>query len=57
MPQAGQATCGRVGALQLGQVTVATADVFHAERRVRVLARDIFLLGTATIDSLSWVTL
>lgn len=53
IPHAGQATWGRVAALQFGQLMVATGVVFQAERRVRVLERDIFLLGTATMDSLS----
>lgn len=32
----------------LAQVTVGTTDVFHCERRERVLLRDIFRFGTAT---------
>jgi hypothetical protein len=33
-------------------MTVGTTDVFHCERRERVLLRDIFRFGTATIFSL-----
>lgn len=52
-PQDGQAWWLCLSALQLGQVVSGVADVFHCERRVRVFARDIFLLGTATANSLS----
>ena len=43
--------CGRCFALQaaLAQVTKDTAFVFHWERRERVLLRDIFRFGTATV--------
>ena len=35
------------------QVTNTGADAFHAERRCRVLLRDIRLLGTATLSLLA----
>ena len=35
-----------------GHVVRLAAVVFHCERRERVLLRDIFLFGTATIDLL-----
>ena len=57
IPQAGQAACGNFGALQFGHVTVAIGVVFHCERRERVLLRDIFLLGTATIFSFLYFSL
>ena len=43
--------CGGVIAPQarFGQVTRVGTVVFHCERRERVLLRDIFLFGTATI--------
>jgi hypothetical protein len=28
--------------------------VFHIERRIRVLARDVFRFGTATVSSPQW---
>lgn len=37
-----------MGERHWGQLTSATALVFHWDLRARVLARDIFLLGTAT---------
>ena len=50
-PQVGQAMCGGVSAPQarFGQVTSVGTLAFHCERRERVLLRDIFLFGTATI--------
>jgi len=49
-----QTACGGVRAPQarFGQVTRVGTVVFHCERRERVLLRDIFLFGTATIDLL-----
>jgi len=37
----------------LAQVTSEGATAFHCERRWRVLLRDIFRFGTATVFSLS----
>lgn len=57
MPQVPQAVWGRCFSRQAGlaQVTNVGTVAFHWERRCRVLLRDIFLLGTATIFSLpSW---
>src|SRR6478752_1870479 len=53
-PQVAQTWCGGVIAphARFGQVTRVGALVFHCERRERVLLRDIFLFGTATIDLL-----
>jgi hypothetical protein len=34
---------------RFGQVTSVGAVVFHCERRARVLLRDIFRFGTATV--------
>ncbi|MCW2712915.1 MAG: hypothetical protein JWP24_3109, partial [Marmoricola sp.] len=46
-PHWGQARCGRCLAPQAGlaQVTSVAATVFQAERRCRVLLRDIFRFG------------
>src|SRR5918997_2913101 len=54
-PQDGHAAWGRCLARQAGfaQVTNTGADAFHAERRCRVLLRDIRLLGTATLSLLA----
>jgi hypothetical protein len=38
----------------LAQVTSCGATAFHCERRWRVLLRDIFRFGTATIFSSIW---
>jgi hypothetical protein len=35
----------------LAQVTSVGTDAFHWDRRCRVLLRDIFLFGTATVLS------
>jgi len=53
-PHDGHAVCCRWGSRHAGftQMTVGTTDVFHCERRERVLLRDIFRFGTATIFSL-----
>ena len=50
-----QARCGRCLAPHAGlaQVTRVGAVVFQAERRWRVLLRDIFRFGTAIVFSLS----
>jgi hypothetical protein len=50
-PQFEQAVCGRTIAPQarLGQRTRVGAEVFHCARRDRVLLRDIFRFGTATV--------
>ena len=53
MPQVGQAACGSFGLWHCGQATSVGADVFHCERRERVLLRDIRRLGTATSALLS----
>ena len=52
-PQVPQARCGRCFAPQAGlaQVTSVGATAFHCERRCRVLLRDIFRFGTATVFS------
>ena len=53
-PQLGHAVCDRCCSRQAGftHVTVGTTDVFHCARRERVLLRDIFRFGTATVFSL-----
>jgi hypothetical protein len=45
--------CGRCFSRQAGfsQVTSVGTDVFHWERRCRVLLRDILRFGTATVIS------
>jgi hypothetical protein len=50
-PQLEHAVCGNFISPQarLGQVTSVGAVVFHCERRARVLLRDIFRFGTATV--------
>jgi hypothetical protein len=50
-PQLGQTVCCRCFARQAGftQVTSDGAVVFHWARRLRVLLRDIFRFGTATV--------
>ena len=52
-PHSGQARCGRCLEPQAGlvQVTRDGAVAFQAERRCRVLLRDIFRFGTATMYS------
>src|SRR4051794_17098801 len=54
-PHSAQARCGRCLAPHAGllQVTSEGATAFHCERRWRVLLRDIFRFGTATMYSLS----
>jgi hypothetical protein len=49
VPQVGQAACGSLGARQLSHVAIVVAAAFHCDRRIRVLARDIFRFGTATV--------
>lgn len=49
----GQAACGSFGLWHCGQLTSVGAEVFHCERRERVLLRDILRLGTATSALLS----
>jgi hypothetical protein len=49
MPQTVQTAWGSFGDRHCGHATVATAVAFHWARRERVLLRDIFLLGTATV--------
>ncbi len=51
-PQEGQARCGRCLAPHAGLAQVASAGTvaFHCERRWRVLLRDIFRFGTATVS-------
>ena len=50
-PHSGQARCGRCLAPHAGlaQFTSEGATAFHAERRCRVLLRDNFRFGTATV--------
>ena len=52
-PQLAHAVCCRWGSRQAGlaHTTVGTTVVFHCARRERVLLRDIFRFGTATIFS------
>ena len=52
-PHVPHARCGRCFAPQAGlaQVTSVGATAFHCERRCRVLLRDIFRFGTATVFS------
>ena len=52
-PQVPHARCGRCLAPQAGlaQVTRVGATAFHCDRRWRVLLRDIFRFGTATVIS------
>src|SRR6185436_1519516 len=52
-PHCGQARCGRCLAPHAGlaQFTRDGATAFHCERRWRVLLRDIFRFGTATVFS------
>src|SRR3954453_18037137 len=54
-PHSAHARCGRCLAPHAGllQVTSEGATAFHCERRWRVLLRDIFRFGTATMYSLS----
>src|SRR6478672_279504 len=54
-PHCGQARCGRclLPHAGLAQVTRDGATAFHCERRWRVLLRDIFRFGTATVFSSS----
>jgi hypothetical protein len=49
-PQCEQAVCGSTISphARFGQRTSVGADVFHCDRRDRVLLRDIFRFGTAT---------
>ena len=49
MPQTVHAACGSFGERHCGHATVATAVAFHWARRDRVLLRDIFRFGTATV--------
>ena len=49
VPQVGQAVCASFFSRQLVQVTIAAALVFHCERRLRVLEREVFRFGTATV--------
>jgi len=53
-PQVGHAWCGGVSAphARFGQTTRVGTLAFHCDLRERVLLRDIFLFGTATIDLL-----
>ena len=55
-PQVMQARWGRCLAPQdaFAQVTRVGATAFHCERRWRVLLRDIFRFGTATVFSSRW---
>jgi hypothetical protein len=55
-PQFGQAWCGGLGWPQalFGQGARVGAVAFHIDRRERVLARDIFRFGTATVSSPQW---
>jgi len=50
-PQVEHAVCGSFISPQarFGQTTSVGAVVFHCERRARVLLRDIFRFGTATV--------
>jgi hypothetical protein len=50
-PQFEHAVCGRTISphARLGQRTRVGADAFHWARRDRVLLRDIFRFGTATV--------
>lgn len=48
VPQTAQAACGNLGERHCGHGWVATAVVFHWDRRDRVLLRDIRRFGTAT---------
>lgn len=41
--------CASFFSLQRAQVTMVAAVVFHCERRLRVLEREVFRLGTATV--------
>ncbi|TPF85820.1 hypothetical protein BW13_08860 [Bifidobacterium sp. UTCIF-37] len=54
-PQLGQATCGRAGAPQFGQLTVAVAVAFQFARRECVLAREVLYLGSAIFSILYFV--
>jgi hypothetical protein len=49
-PQLEQAVCGSTISphARFGQRTNVGAEVFHCDRRDRVLLRDIFRFGTAT---------
>jgi hypothetical protein len=49
VPQTEHAACGSFGERHCGHATVATAVAFHCARRDRVLLRDIFRFGTATV--------
>jgi hypothetical protein len=55
-PQLAQAVCGSFFSPQarFEQVTSVGALVFHCARRERVLLRDIFRFGTATVLSSSF---
>jgi len=48
VPHTEQAACGSFGERHWGHGWVATAAVFHCDRRDRVLLRDILRFGTAT---------
>ena len=49
MPQVGHAMCGSFICLHRLHVANDGRAAFHCERRARVLLRDIFLFGTATV--------
>jgi hypothetical protein len=53
VPQTLQTVCGSFGRRQarFSQRTSVGADVFHCDRRDRVLLRDIRRFGTATVYS------
>jgi len=49
MPHSAQTVWGSFGARQRSHATNVGAVAFHCERRDRVLLRDIFRFGTATV--------
>jgi hypothetical protein len=53
VPQFEQTVCGSFGRRQarFSQVTSVGAEVFHCDRRDRVLLRDIRRFGTATVST------
>jgi hypothetical protein len=49
VPQVGHATCGNFGSRQRSQVTTVGRVAFQFARRERVLDREVFRFGTATV--------
>jgi hypothetical protein len=49
VPQVGQATCGSLGSRQRSHVTTVGRVAFQFARRERVLEREVFRFGTATV--------